>query len=139
MASILPDIVQNVDNNSEIILESYPSYTYYVDPVKNQITGMCDGITAMTQAVEIIMEIERYKFSIYSDNVGMETVGLIGKEYGFIVSEFKRRLLDAFSIDDRILGISEYDYTEPIDDYITIWVTVKTVYGDYTAETILEV
>lgn len=139
MAGILPDSINDVTNTSEIRVRNYPTYTYYVDPVKNQITGMTDGVQAMTQAVEIICEVERNKFSIFTPNFGLESDGLIGQDYGFIISEFKRRLLDAFSVDDRILGISEYDYSEQIDDYVVIYITVSTVYGDVSREITLEV
>lgn len=89
---------------------------------------MCDNYLAIKQTVEIILNIERFKWQIYSPYFGMQWEGLIGQSPGYVASELQRRMLDAFSVDSRITGISDFQYT--VDgDVMTVTVTVNTVYG----------
>lgn len=96
---------------------------------------MTDGQQAMRQAVEIILNIERFYWQIYSPYFGMQWDGLIGQSPGYVASEIQRRLKDAFSTDDRILGISDFTYTSD-DESLSASFTVNTVYGsvDQTLE-----
>lgn len=126
----LPEPVEGVELVNDIEFIDYPTNTYYVDPIAKQIRGMTDGIVAMTQAVEIHLSVERYKFQIFTPNFGVEFEGLIGKDYGFIISELKRRIEEAFIPDNRILEVDEFEYSERVDDYITVSFLVRTVYGN---------
>lgn len=109
----------------------YPTVTYYKDPITKQLRGTVDGLEAMTQAVEIILSIERYKFQIYTPNDGVEFEGLLGNEYGFVTSELKRRITDAFVPDIRILGVEDFTFSpiDPQENSIIVTFTVRTVYG----------
>ena len=63
----------------------------------------------------------------------MQWEGLIGEAYGFVASELKSRLLDAFSVDVRITGINDFTYS--VDkDVMTVSLTVNTVYGNIKKE-----
>ena len=61
-------------------------------------------------------------------------LGLIGKDPGYVASELQRRVLDAFSVDSRINGISEFSHSVE-GDTMTVSMTVDTVYGP-TAQTV---
>ena len=83
---------------------------------------------AVCQAVEIIVNVERFHWQIYSSNFGIELGGLLGNDPGFVASELQRRLSDAFLPDNRILGIADFSYTAQ-DTVLTASVTVNTVFG----------
>nr|DAU66717.1 MAG TPA: Protein of unknown function (DUF2634) [Caudoviricetes sp.] len=125
----LPESNINITNG--VVFEQSPTKTFYVDPITNQISGMCDGYTAIKQTIEIILNVERFKWQIYSPFFGMQWEGLIGEYPGFVASELQRRIIDAFSVDSRITGISDFSYSIN-GDILTASLTVNTVYGGVT-------
>lgn len=102
----------------------------------HRLRGRGDNWEAARQAVEIIVNVERFHWQIYSPNFGVELDGLLGNEPGYAASELQRRLSDAFLPDNRILGIADFSYTFA-DGILTAAVTVNTVFGD--VKTTLEV
>ena len=88
-----------------------------------------DGWAAVQQAVQIILNVERFRWQIYSPNTGMQWDGLIGQDPGYVASEIQRRMLDALSVDDRVRGISDFEYSIT-GNAMTCSLTVNTVYGD---------
>lgn len=123
----LPESNINISNG--VVFENYPSFTFYADPITRRITGMADGYKAVKQTIEIILNVERFRWQIYSPYFGMQWQGLIGSNPGYVASELQRRMLDAFSVDNRITGISDFKYTVDGDKF-TATLTVNTVYGD---------
>lgn len=117
-----------------VTFEEQPSLTWYVDPVSRQIKGTTDGLKAVAQAVEIILNVERFYWQIYTPNFGMQWRGLIGEDPGYVAAELQRRILDAFSVDKRITGIQDFKYSVE-GDTMTVSMTVTTVYGN-TAQTV---
>lgn len=119
----------NVNLTNGVIFQLSPTKTFYIDPYTHRVSGMCDGYTAVKQTIEIILNIERFRWQIYSPYFGMQWVGLIGLSPGFVASDLQRRIIDAFSVDERITGIEDFSYT--VDgDIMTAKLTVNTVYGD---------
>ena len=129
--AILP--TNDVDISQGVIFQEWPTRTYYIDQTTNRIVGMVDGQQAMRQAVEIILNIERFYWQIYSPYFGMQWDGLIGQSPGYVASELQRRLKDAFSADSRILGLSDFKYTAT-GDSLTASFIVNTVYGQMAQE-----
>lgn len=122
----LPETNINITNG--VVFQRQPTLTYYVDPVSRRISGMCEGYKAVKQTIEIILNIERFRWQIYSPYFGMQWEGLIGQSPGYVASELQRRMIDAFSVDDRITGISAFQYTIN-GETMTATLTVNTVYG----------
>ena len=54
-----------------------PTKTFLIDWSSKQISGMNEGLLAMRQAVEIILQNERFEWQIYSSNFGSERESLI--------------------------------------------------------------
>lgn len=133
--ALLPEGV-TIGADTEVVFEDYPTNTFYVDPLTKQINGMTDGLEAMVQAVEIIMSVERYKFQIYSKNFGIEFEGLIGESFGFVISELKRRVQDAFVPDNRIEEARDFRFeAHPEDGVLIMSFSVITVFGNFQYET----
>lgn len=128
--AVLPS-AGTIDISSGVTFEQQPSRTWYIDTDTNRIQGEVTGYEAVKQAVNIILNVERFRWQIYSPNSGMQWDGLIGQDPGYVASEMQRRMLDALRMDDRVRGISDFSYTLSNDgDTMTASVTVNTVYGD---------
>lgn len=125
--AILPETT--IDLSQGVVFEDWPSHTFYADPATHRITGMADGKEAVKQTIEIILNVERFHWQIYSPYFGMQWEGLIGQNPGYVAAELQRRVRDAFSVDSRILGIEDFTYTVS-GETLTAAFTVKTVYGD---------
>ena len=113
-----------------VTFEQQPSRTWYINKEKNRIEGECDGWQSVRQAVEIILNVERFRWQIYKPYSGMEWEGLIGQDPGYVGAELQRRLVDALTIDDRVTGISNYEYTVDGNSLHATF-TVDTVYGSF--------
>lgn len=119
----------NIDLSQGVVFQDQPSLTWIADPVTNRLRGRGDNYEAVRQAVEIIVNVERFKWQIYTPNFGTDYDGLLGNEAGYAASELRRRLEDAFIPDNRILGIRDYQWAAA-EDGLTADFTVRTVYGD---------
>ena len=117
-----------IDQSKGVVFRDQPSLTWIADPVTRRLRGRGDNYEAVRQAVEVIVNVERFRWQIYSPNFGIELDGLLGNDPGFAASELQRRLSDAFLPDSRILGISDFSYTFE-NGVLTAEVTVNTVFG----------
>ena len=125
MANTLPDII---GFDTDIQFTSRPSRTWIIDRQTMQVAYMDEGLESVRQAVEIALNVERFRWQIYNTNFGNELNDLIGDDADYIKSEFQRMVDDALSVDDRVIDTS--DYTFSVDgDSITITFTVNTVFG----------
>lgn len=120
-----------------VIFEQQPSRTWRIDKQTNRIQGETEGLEAVKQAVDIILHVERFRHQIFQPYSGMEWDGLIGQDPGYAAAEMQRRLAEALTMDDRILGISDFSYTAEGQNLTAVF-TVNTVYGDTMAEVKLE-
>lgn len=126
--AVLPES-GNVNISTGVTFVQQPSLTWYINKTSNRIQGTVDGLEAVRQAVEIILNVERFRWQIYSPNSGMQWAGLIGQNPGYVASEVQRRIKDALSTDERVLGISNFQYTMN-GESMTCSLTVNTVYGN---------
>lgn len=117
-----------------VSVASLPTLTWYINKDTNRIQGTVDGYDAVAQAVQIILNVERFRWQIYSPYSGMQWRGLIGEDPGFVGAELQRRIRDALMMDDRVTGIQNFQYTV-VDDTLTASLTVLTVYGDVQTTT----
>jgi len=135
----------NIDLSQGVVFQDQPSLTWIADPVTNRLRGWGDNYEAVRQAVEIIVNVERFKWQIYTPNFGTDYDSLLqsvlGGKWKILIlwyvaayrvqrfGELRRRLEDAFLPDSRILGIKDYTYTFR-DVCLTVTFTARTVFGD---------
>lgn len=119
-----------IDISGGLRTERQPSRTWRI--TDNRICGETDGWESVRQAVEIILNVERFRWQIYRPYSGMQWRGLIGQDPGYVTAELQRRLREALTMDDRVKGISQFDYIMD-GDALACFVTVDTVYGDVEA------
>lgn len=123
----LPQSTVNLANGVEFVQQ--PSLTWYINKETNRIQGEVTGIDAVAQAVDIILNVERFRWQIYKPYSGMQWDGLLGQDPGYVASELQRRITAALTMDDRIRGISDFSYTAS-GNILSASFTVNTVYGD---------
>ena len=125
----MPTLPQGGTLPPQVEITSQPGRTWYIDKSTNRIRGECDNWLAVRQAVEIILNVQRFRWQIYTPYSGMDWRNLIGNDPGYVAAELQRRVREALLTDDRVLEIRDYQYTIE-DDMLTASFTVVTVYGD---------
>ena len=130
----MPTLPQGGSLPPIVSVESMPSLTWYINKDTNRIQGTVDNYDAVVQAVQVILNVERFRWKIYSPYSGMQWRGLIGEDPGYVAAELQRRIRDALRMDDRITGIKDFKYSIA-DDVLTASLTVTTVYGDVQTTT----
>ncbi|BBH19865.1 hypothetical protein Back11_12100 [Paenibacillus baekrokdamisoli] len=108
---------------------SEPSLTYRLDPTLGRIVGLIDGLEAVKQSVYKILQTERFVYPIYSSNYGCELI-----RNDNITIEFERWITDALTQDDRIEGISDFEYTQS-GDTATLSFSVESTFGKFNVST----
>lgn len=127
----LPEVI---GFDTDIVIASQPSKTWIIDRNTMQVAYMDDGLEAVRQAVEIALDVERFRWTIYSANFGSELDELIGQDEALITAEIPRLVEGALSQDDRIVQVEDYVFTRTGPDSMHVSFTVRTVYGDLIEE-----
>ena len=109
-----------------------PGYTHKLDIDRQRVSGMTDKREALYQAIYLILNVERYAWPIYSWRYGSEFSDLIGKAKDYAMSEMKRRITEALLQDDRITGLSGWEF-ETSRKSVRVSFVVHTIYGDAAA------
>lgn len=123
----LPEVV---GFDTDIAVASQPSKTWIIDRNTMQVSRMDKGLEAVRQAVEIALNVERYKWTIYSANYGSELNDLVGEDEAYIIAEIPRLVEGALSTDNRVVSVDDYVYKKTDTNSMTVSFTVHTVYGD---------
>ena len=63
---------EGVGLDVELSVVEQPTNTFLIDWNSKQIAGLDDGLEAMRQAVDIILQNERFRWQIYDSNFGTE-------------------------------------------------------------------
>lgn len=117
-----------LDLSGSVEYVSQPSKTWRIDPATHRLSGTCDGLEAVRQAVNIILNVERYRWQIFQPSSGMEWEGLLGQDAGFVAAELQRRVTEALMMDDRVTGIENFAYSVE-GQSLSASFTVTTIYG----------
>ena len=116
-----------INNEVEIIKE--PNFTYKLNIEKENIRKNIDNIEAIKQAIYKIIMTERYVYTAYNWNYGIELNDLIGKDKSFVKAELSRRIKEALMVDDRIKDVENFSF-EDIDK-TTLCVTFSVQLYDF--------
>ncbi len=71
-----------IDLSAGVSFVSQPSRTWYINKETNRIQGECDGWYSVRQAVEVILNVERFRWQIYSPTPGCSGMGSSGRTRG---------------------------------------------------------
>lgn len=119
---------------SEIEDTVQSSKTYKIDSFNGRITRKIDELEAIKQAIFKILQTERFENVIYDDSYGVELIGLIGKPKEFVKSDIERIIKEALVVDERILGIENFNIVDETKDILKIEFKVNSIYGDIKLE-----
>lgn len=114
------DLDDEEDNQS-------PTYTFKV--VNDRIRSMTDELDAMKQAVDKILQTERFVYQIYDEQYGNDLPELIGESIDYALSEAERMTVEALEADDRITEVEITRCEQSSSDAITVEGFANTVYG----------
>ncbi|MCK5130152.1 MAG: DUF2634 domain-containing protein [Clostridiales bacterium] len=126
-------MIPNV-NTSDIIVTKHASKTYNISNPNIAISNL----DAVKQTVFIILSTKRYEHAIFSWNYGCELDDLTGKPNSFLYPELERRITEALTQDDRINDINNFVF-ESVGSETKVRFTVRTIYGSYENEVMLDV
>lgn len=107
----------------------YYDKTYKVLLDKDIISGYAYEIESVKQAIYFILSTERYEHPIYSWDYGVELLDLIGKPISYVQAEFKSRIEDALTQDNRIESCSDFQFEIINKSTLRVTFTVNTIYG----------
>lgn len=123
---------------SNVVYSSYPNNEWIVSFGDGTNSGEGSNIKTIEQAIHFAFETGRFKYPIMGSNFGITLDDLIGTDYSYIRSEIARRLTDAISIDDRVIGINDFKYEKLDGSSLKVTCSVKTILGDITVSTTLQ-
>ena len=108
------------------------SRTYHVKD--GRITGFIDGVQAIEQAVDKLLNTERFAWSIYTSDYGVELERFLGEPYDFAVSDLERTITAALKVDTRIEEVKNFNVERVSKDTLKCYFEVKTVEGIFNIE-----
>ena len=76
----------------------------------DRISGYVDGIDAVIQTVYFILSTERFKYTIYSWDYGVELVDLFGQPMPYVMAELPERITEALTQDNRIESVTDFEF-----------------------------
>ena len=110
----------------EVTFQQQPDLTWRINKETQRVEGTVTGLQAVRQAVEVILNVERFRWQIYRPYSGMQWDGLIGQDPGYVAAELQRRITEALTMDNRVRGISGFSYSVS-GESLTAQLTVNTV------------
>lgn len=119
--------------DTDIVIAAQPSKTWIIDRNTLQVAYMDEGLEAVRQAVEIALNVERFRWQIYNTNFGAELNDLVGDDEAYIEAELPRMVEDALSPDNRVVSVDNYTFSRR-GDALTVSFSVHTVFGDLEEE-----
>ena len=128
----------NIDFQNDFEIVEIPSTTFKLDTDGNKVYGLVDNLEAMKQAIYLMLNIERYQYTIYSWNYGIETYDLFGKSVTSVMVELERRISEALLQDTRIQNVGNFEFSRERGKLFCKF-TVKTIFGDIEAEKVVNV
>ena len=115
-----------------------PSKTYKLDVANGRIVGYIDGTEAIRQAVEKILNTERYAYLIYDWFYGFGLERYIGMDFSYIEADIRTTLEIALKNDDRIIAISNLNVTQVKPNAMYVKYQVQSNVGYVDGEVVIE-
>ena len=111
-----------------------PSRTFKMNHQAETITGTIDEVKAVEQAIFLILNVERYRWVIYSWNYGVEFQDLIGRPIDYCIPEIERRIKEALLQDDRITAVEGFQFEVKDKKKVLAAFKVTSIFGPIFTE-----
>ena len=118
--------------------KTIPSLTWKINEERAEVRGTVDEREAMKQAVNKILQTERYRYAIYDWNYGIELEELYGKNVTYVIPELKKRIEEALLSDDRVTAVTDFSFQQEKGS-VTAEFVVHTIFGEMTAERTVDI
>lgn len=131
------DNIVNNDDADDVLPDDFSEETLPTTTFKisgGRVIGVVDDYDAMVQAIDKIMQTERFVFPIYSEDYGNDLEDLVGADFDYIKVEAERLIDEALSADDRVTGVYVDDIYKVSDDSVQITGSVETIFGNVDFE-----
>ena len=127
-------MIPKLNNNLDIRIEPYKTKTYRLDFANKRIVGMIDDLGAAVQAVQKIVQTERYSERIYSGDYGIELERLIGASMPFVEANIEPTLKEAMLPDDRFVTVRDMSLNRVSIDTLSVSCHVATTSGEIAVQ-----
>lgn len=117
----------DMDIDLQTIEDVEVSKTYKL--LDSKIQGYTDNLEALKQAIYKVLNTEKYEYSIYSFNYGIELENLIGKDIIYVKIELKRRIIECLMEDERIINVDNFNFIDKGDELLCTF-SVTSIYGE---------
>lgn len=114
-------------DNLEIVEEIDTTRTYKF--TEDNLSGYINELEALEQTIYKVLSTEKYIYPIYSFSYGIELESLIGKDSDYVKIELKRRIEECLLEDERIEGVSDFEFTQD-GDCLYCSFNVVSIYGE---------
>jgi len=118
--------------------KTIPNLTWKINEERAEVRGTVDEREAMKQAVNKILQTERYRYAIYDWNYGIELEELYGKNVTYVIPELKKRIEEALLSDDRVTAVTDFSFQQEKGS-VTAEFVVHTIFGEMTAERTVDI
>ena len=126
--SILPEI-NYLESGVQTFGDISPSKTFRIMFYDKRFGEYIDENEAIGQSLLLNLMTERYSYSIFDRDYGVETADLIGSNFETIATVLPHRIRESLMIDDRVVSIDDIT-VEEVDDEVEVTVIVSTVFTD---------
>jgi hypothetical protein len=118
---------------STIVYGAYPVHSFWVDFQERHLVGRVDGLDAIMQHIRFLLTVERYKYPVFTKNVGVDLDSLVGRDADLIRCILPARVRDALLVDPRVLDVTNFQFEVNGSDVLARF-KVTTIYGVGAAE-----
>lgn len=123
------------DLKKDFTMHTKPSRTYRLNFNGKPSTGMVSGIEAMKQAIWLILNTERYEYTMFSWNYGIELRKLMGQGNTVLLqAKLQHKISEALLQDDRILSATNFVFEQTDKQRLHVTFTVSTTEGQIPSD-----
>lgn len=108
---------------------TYPVQEWILDEESGNLAESKFDIQAIAQDIKFALSTERNKYPIMGSNFGVTFEDLIGLDSEYVCAQIKKRISDALSIDDRVVGVGHFEFKHSKSDELRVSFIVETVLG----------
>lgn len=99
-------------NISNIEIVKDPSLSYRLDIDKERVRKYVDNIESIKQAIYKILSTERYTYTAYDWQYGIELNDLIGQSKSLVKAVLPDRIKESLLVDDRIENVLDFSFED---------------------------
>ena len=112
-------------NISNIEIVKDPSLSYRLDIDKERVGKYVDNIESIKQSIYKILSTERYTYTAYDWQYGIELNDLIGQSKSLVKAVLPDRIKEALLVDDRIEDVLDFSFEDISKTELVVTFNVK--------------